>query len=183
VRVTHAISAVAVAVGLLLAGVAESPAVAQRNANIVAAAPPRIAGEYFIEFRARPSTYIGHTYIVYGRVSSDGAVVEIHYAGHIPFKDAWRGLFAPIPGGVRNYIDDTRRTPSTIYRQRLTPEQYRAVSWTVARLRADEREWHAIFLNCNDFAIQIARTLDLPHPPSLLPPSMWVGLLKLLNER
>ena len=34
---------------------------------------------YFIEFRSRPSTYIGHTYIVYGRTDASGRILEVRY--------------------------------------------------------------------------------------------------------
>src|ERR1043166_4314985 len=35
------------------------------------------AGErYFIEFRARPGPFIGHTYVVYGRADADGRILD-----------------------------------------------------------------------------------------------------------
>ena len=115
--------------------------------------------------------------------NAEGRVVEMHYAGLIPEVDAWKGLVAPVRATVRRYIDDTRLTPSAIYRRRLTAAEYRQVTRTVEYLHATERRWHAIFQNCNDFGIQIAEALGLWRPPSLMPPSAWVAGLRALNER
>jgi hypothetical protein len=148
------------------------------------AQPLAPAGEhYFIDFRARPSSYIGHTYIVFGRMNAAGQMVDVRYAGLVPEKDAWKGLIVPIRGTVRRYIDDTRLKPSMIYRRRLTAAEFRHLSRTVDFLHTTEHQWHALFQNCNDFGIQIATALGLWRPPSLMPPDVWVGMLRALNER
>jgi hypothetical protein len=141
------------------------------------------AGErYFIDFRSRASSYIGHTFIVYFRVDADGRVTEQHYAGLIPDEDGWKGLLAPIRGSVRKYKDDATLPPSAIYRRRITAAEYRRVARVVHTFRGAGREWHAVFLNCNDFGTEIAEALGLRRPPSLLPPSVWVHLLKAMNR-
>lgn len=140
-------------------------------------------GSYFIDFRARPSSYIGHTFIVYGRVDADGRVAELHYAGLIPEGEAWEGLFVPIEASVRQYKDDTKYLPTAIYRIQLSPAEYQRVARRVRLLQANEHLWHVIFQNCNSFAIDIAGVLGLGRPPSLLPPSVWVGMLRALNQR
>jgi hypothetical protein len=142
------------------------------------------AGErYFIEFRARPSTYIGHTFIHYGRMDSDGRIVESNRAGLIPDEDAWKGLIFPVRGRVREYKDDTRLPSRVIYRRQLTATEFARVTLTVRQMQASEHLWHGVFFNCNDFAIEIAETLHLWRPPSLLPPDVWVDALRALNER
>jgi hypothetical protein len=147
------------------------------------AAGPATAGErYFIDFRARPSSYIGHTYVLYFRVGANGRVVEKHYAGLVPEKDVLMGLIGPIRASVREYKDDSRLTPTAIYRRRVTATEYRKVDRIVRRLRRTDRPWHAMFQNCNDFGAVIAATLNLNRPPTLLPPSAWVTLLKKFNE-
>jgi hypothetical protein len=65
----------------------------------------------------------------------------------------------------------------------LTAAEFNRVGRAVRLLKANERQWHLIFYNCNDFAIEIAEALGMRRPPSLLPPSVWVGSLRLLNER
>lgn len=146
------------------------------------AGPQSGSGErYFIDFRARPSAYIGHTYVVYGRVNADGRVTALHYAGLVPEESAWKGFFAPIRGSIRKYKDDTRRLPTIIYRRSLTRAEFRRVGRLVRLMKSMQREWHVVFFNCNDFAIQVAEVLGLRRPPSLLPPSMWVAGLRALN--
>jgi hypothetical protein len=143
-----------------------------------------LAGDerYFIDFRSRPSSYIGHTYVVYFRVDPGGRVTEYHYAGLIPEQDVWDGIFGPIRASVRRYKDDTRFAPNALYRRQLTAAEYRRVSRVVQKLRTSQRRWHVVFFNCNDFAIEVAEALDMRRPPSLLPPSVWVTMLRKFNE-
>jgi hypothetical protein len=137
---------------------------------------------YFIEFRARPSTYIGHTFIHYGRMNTDGRVVESNRAGLIPEEDAWKGLIFPVRGTVREYKDDTRLPSRVIYRRQLTAAEFAGVGRTVRQMQATQHLWHGVFFNCNDFAVEIAEALHMRRPPSLLPPDVWVDALRALNE-
>lgn len=171
---------VGAAAGWLLAS-PMSTALARDPSQIYERAAPLTRGEYFIDFRARPSSYIGHTYIVYGRLDADGRVVEMQYAGLIPEHNVWEGLFVPIEATVRQYKDDTRYLPTTIYRRRLNPAEYQRLTRAVRYMQATEHRWHAILQNCNAFAVDVADVLGLHRPPSLLPPSVWVGMLKALN--
>ena len=142
------------------------------------------AGErYFIDFRARQSTYIGHTYIVYFRVGADGRIVEEHHDGLIPEEDVWNALFSPIRATIRKYKDDTRLPVTDIYRRELTAAEFARVGRAVRILKSTQRQWHLIFYNCNDFAIEIAEALGLRRPPSLMPPTVWVSTMRALNER
>ena len=142
----------------------------------------RAAGErHFIEFRARPSTYIGHTFIHYGRLDPSGRIIDSQRVGLIPEEDAWKGLVFPVRGTVREYKDDTRLPSLVIYRRHLTPAEYARVVAAVRHMQASEHLWHGVFFNCNDFAIAIAQVLGLNHAPSLMPPDAWVGSLGMLN--
>jgi hypothetical protein len=138
---------------------------------------------YFIEFRARSSSYIGHTYITYYRTDADGRVVEQHETGLIPEEDVWNGMFSPIRASIRKYKDDARLPTTAVYRKQLTAVEYARVGRAVQLLKANQTRWHVIFYNCNDFAIEVAEALGLWRPPSLLPPSVWVSMLRNLNER
>jgi hypothetical protein len=138
---------------------------------------------YFIDFRARNASHIGHTYLVYFRVDASGHVVEEHHAGLIPEEDVWNGVFSPIRAAIRKYKDDARMPTMMLYRRELSAAEFERVGRAVRMLKANEHRWHLIFYNCNDFAIEIAEALGLWRPPSLLPPSVWVGMLRTLNER
>jgi hypothetical protein len=139
-------------------------------------------GRYFIEFRARDSAYIGHTYIRYFQTDAGGRLLEAHDTGLVPEEDVWNGVFSPIRASIRKYKDDARLPTTVIYRRQLSAGEYARVGRAVRLLKANEKSWHVIFYNCNDFAIEVAEALGLWRPPSLLPPSVWVGTLKLLNE-
>ena len=144
---------------------------------------PQPREHYFIEFRARPSKYIGHTYIIYGRIDGSDRAVELHHAGLVPEEDVWNGLFSPIRAAIRKYKDDTRLPPTVIYRRPLTAAEFQRVARAVRFLQAKQHRWHAIFFNCNDFAIEIAEALGMVRPPSLMPPTVWVTGLRALNQR
>lgn len=137
---------------------------------------------YFIDFRARSSTYIGHTYLVYFRVDASGHVAEQHHAGLIPERDLGNSVFLPIRAAIRKDKDDTRMPTTVIYRRELSAAEFDRVDRAVHMLKASQHRWHVIFYNCNDFAIEIAEAIGLWRPPSLLPPSVWVGMLRVLNE-
>jgi hypothetical protein len=141
------------------------------------------AERYFIEFRARNSSYIGHTYISYFRTGADGRVIEEHETGLIPEDDVWNGVFSPIRASIRRYKDDARMPTTEVYRRQLTAAEYDRLGRAVRMLKASQHRWHLIFYNCNDFAIEVAEALGLWRPPSLLPPSVWVRTLRSLNGR
>jgi hypothetical protein len=169
---------------LLLAMLASSRASAEPTSYTQQPrAQPRNAEErYFIEFRARPGAFIGHTYVAYGRTSAAGRILDQHYAGLLPDGNAWEGLLGPIPASVREYKADAKAKPDTVYRRPLSAGEYAMVSRAVRFLRNNERELHVVFQNCNDFGIVLAEALGLRRPPSLMPPSVWVSTLRALNE-
>ena len=152
-------------------------------AGTVAAAEPvrGAAPGYFIEFRARPSAYFGHTFIVYGRVDGSGRTVERHHAGFVPGDDFLMALILPVRGTVGPDRDDWALQSTATYRRRLSAIEYRRVAATVGLLRATHQRWHFFFFNCNDFAIEIAEALNLHRLPSLVPPKLWVEGLSILN--
>jgi len=108
-------------------------------------------------------------------------VAELGYKEAV--ADPWNGVLAPIRAVIRKYKDDERMPTTMLYRRELSAAEFERVGRAVRMLKANERRWHLIFYNCNDFAIEIAEALGLWRPPSLLPPSVWVGMMRKLNER
>jgi hypothetical protein len=165
---------------LLLLAVLASGRVAAQPASRA----PQAGDRYFIEFRSRPSSYIGHTYIVYGRTDATGRVLDVRVAGLIPdVDDAMEGFLVAVPGSVQKYQDDVSEKPNAVYGRRLTAAEYAAVERAVRIMKKTQRKWHLIFQNCNDFGIGIAEALGMRRPPSLMPPYVWISTLRLLNER
>ena len=140
--------------------------------------------EHFVDFRARPGALWGHTFIVYGRIGERGQPLELNRAGLYP-DDGRTGLIVgslvPVRATVQAVPDDFSETPSAIYRRRLSAADYARLKAKVARLRANERAWHMVMFNCNDFGIAIARELGLAAPPNMLVPNAWVRALRAMN--
>jgi hypothetical protein len=148
----------------------------------------RAAGErYFIDFRSRPGHFLGHTFIVYGRLNAQGQPLTIRYAGMYPQEDPSTGLplasVFPGPGSIQVVKEDLTQAPSNSYRRHLSAAEYARLDFAVRQLRATEHRWHLLFYNCNDFAIDIARRLGLHAPSSWLLPMDFVAILRALNER
>jgi hypothetical protein len=153
-----------------------------------ALAQPRTAGRagYFVDFRSRPGYLFGHTFIVYGRLDARGRPHDTHLSGIYP-TDGQAGLIVgsliPVRASVRGVEDDFSERPTNIYRKRLSPAQYARLERVVGGLKRSEREWDLLFKNCNDFAITVAKGMDMTTPPSWLLPYYFVGGMRLLNGR
>lgn len=153
-----------------------APAVAQPGS--------RSHAGYFVDFRSRPGYLFGHTFIVYGRLDAHGRPHDSHRAGIYP-TDGQAGLIVgsllPVRASVRGVDDDFNERPTNVYRKRLSPAQYARLERIVASLKRSEREWDLLFQNCNDFAIAVAKRMDLATPPSWLMPYYFVGGMRALN--
>jgi hypothetical protein len=163
--------------GALLALLAARPALADQKPQ------PGQPG-YFVDFRSRPGYLFGHTFIVYGQFDARGRPFNTKLAGIYPV-DGQAGLIlgsvVPVRASVRGVHGDYKERPTNIYRRRLTPAQYARLLRVVRGLRRSEREWDLLFKNCNDFAIAVAKGMDMITPPSWLPPYFFVAELRLLN--
>jgi hypothetical protein len=161
----------------MLAASLASPAPAQPRAG------DRTA--YFVDFRSRPGYFFGHTFVVYGRLDASGRPFDTHVAGIYP-TDGQAGLIVgsliPVQASVRGVHEDFKERPNNIYRKRLSAAQYAKLTHVVRGLRRSEREWDLLFKNCNDFAIAVAKRMDMTTPPSWLPPYLFVGGLRTLNS-
>jgi len=141
--------------------------------------------QYFVEFRSRAGYLFGHTYIVFGRLDLHGRPLEIRYAGLYPLDDQ-RGLVVgsifPVPASVRRVDEDFKEKPTETYRRTLTGVQYAHLKAAVRYATATENYWQMVFANCNNFAIVIAKSLDLRAPPPWLLPVIFVAEIRALNS-
>ena len=152
-----------------------------------ALAQPRAGsqGGYFVDFRSRPAYLFGHSFIVYGRLDAHGRPVGTRRAGIYPI-DGQAGLIMgsvllPVQASVRGVEDDYKERPSNIYRRLLSAAEYARLLRVVGGLKRSEREWNLLFKNCNDFAIEVAKGMDMTSPPSWLPPYYFVAGMRALN--
>jgi hypothetical protein len=144
----------------------------------------RESAHYFVDFhaRGRPS-FPGHVFIVYGELNARGGIVEAQVVGFTPDADRYSiAYFIPVPGLIGRQKADLTEPSTVIYRRHLTAAEFHQLIVKVRQIRAAQPLWHLIFSNCNDFVGEIAKSIGLHKPPSLLLPSDYVSLLRVLNH-
>lgn len=140
---------------------------------------------YYIEFRSRTSPGYGHSYIVYGQLTSKGTIKSRHYAGLYPNDEALLVVGHVIPvaaytTGHPQDRDDSKVTAAL--RINLNREQYSKVSRVVKQEQHSTRMWHISLSNCNTFVRNIAEKIGLRVPAStMVRPRQFVSELKALN--
>ncbi len=146
--------------------------------------PP--ASHHFVDFRARPGSPVGHTYVVYGNIDDRGRILTARAAGFYPhgtFSQSVLAALLPMPGYVGLEPSDRDRPPSMIYRQRLNADEYVHFVSKVESLRKTQPAWHLLFFNCNAFSGNLARSIGLRAPPSLELPNDFVRSLYSMNRQ
>jgi hypothetical protein len=139
---------------------------------------------YFVDFhaRGRPS-FPGHVFIIYGELNARGGIVEAQVVGFTPDADRYStAYFIPVSGLLGRRRVDLTEPSTVIYRRHLTAAEFHQMIAKVRQLRAAQPLWHLIFSNCNDFVGEIAKSIGLHRPPSLLLPSVYVSVLRDLNS-
>ena len=145
---------------------------------------PQVGGGYFVEIRARPGPYIlGHIFIVYGLLNAHGKIVHAQVVGFSPDSDRhWVALFIPVRGLVDRQKSDIKTASNTIYRRYLTAAEFHQLDAKVRQFRATKPAWHLLFNNCNHFVGEIAKSIGLHSPSSLMLPPTYVVRLHDLND-
>ena len=142
---------------------------------------PRMDGGYFVEFRAREGlTRLGHAYVVYGRLDTQGRMVASQVIGFSDGDEQSVHLFST-RATIRPLKADHTASNTAIYRRRINAAQFREMQLKIRQVRRAQPPYHLIFLNCTDFAGEIAESIGLYRPPSLFPPRAYVVWLRLLN--
>jgi hypothetical protein len=154
----------------------------------------RRSGRYFIEFRARSANSYGHMYVLYGRVNGRRQIVKSEIAGLHPAGDAsdcldcsrvpWtigHLIFVPAETGPSDG-DLEEKYVTARYRLWLSAAEYKNVSAYIAKLKANNKIWHAVLANCVGFGRNVASHLGLSIPPFIwMKPDAFVTSLRKLN--
>jgi hypothetical protein len=188
-------------IGLGLALNAASPAFAQdpateaaETASVSTPAPKSSYKPYFFEFRARSAATYGHMYVLYGRVNGRGEIVSSDIAGLHPAGDGnncdncsvvpWtigHVLFVPAETGASDG-DLEEKYVSGRYRVMVDAATYKKVATYIAKLKAENPTWNALWRNCVSFGNDIAGNLGLKTPGFVwLEPQDYVNRLRELN--
>lgn len=182
-RSRHWAVAVSFAVLVLVAhGVGAAEKQTRLAGSHVEEQPP--GDRYFVDFRARRGALLGHNFIVYGRLGPQGRPLDVEYAGNYP-ADGPMGLIVGSVIPVRTRIGpvkgDFTDPAAIVYRRKLTAAQFARLKWTVRQIRATEHHWHLVFFNCNDFVVEVTRSIGLRSPSPWLLPHAFVAELRALN--
>lgn len=142
---------------------------------------------HFVEFRSRDSYAVGHTYVVFGRLDEDGAIVERDGAGLAPSRGAALpfvvGHLIPV-GSVTELTESELNDDEDVsarWRVLLTADEYERMTRHVAELRDEYRFWHAATANCNLFAGRVAAFMGYDSAFIWLPPSVFVTTMQMRN--
>lgn len=156
-------------------------------AAVCAAAVATPAGHsYFVDFRANLDSITGHSYVVFGRLDGNGRILWIQHADLFPEDEhigLLVGLFLPVRADVRVGNGDNRGEAVISYRRYLTTDQFVRMTSAIRRERRLGHRWNVLLFNCNDFTGEIAETIGLRTPSTLLLPHAYVAALRLLNRR
>jgi hypothetical protein len=158
-----------------------------RYVSSVAGSPSQQRDQgYFIEFRSRYALSYGHSYVVFGRLTKSGAMVNPEVAGLAPATNDTApyvlGHVLPVPAetGVSDGdLEDQYRSAS--WRVMLTEPEYRDVVAKIRKLKAEAKFWHASLYNCNAFVADIARSMGYKTPGIWLRPQQFITRLREMN--
>ena len=141
---------------------------------------------YFIEFRSRYALSYGHSYVIFGRLSKSGAMIDPEVAGLAPATTDTTpyvvGHVRPVPaetGASDGDLEEQYRSAS--WRVMLTEPEYRDVVAKIRKLKGEAKFWHASLYNCNAFVADIARSMGYKTPGIWLRPQQFITRLREMN--
>jgi hypothetical protein len=148
----------------------------------------RLAGRYFVDFRARTAASYGHAFLWYGRLNERGKVGAIEVAGLHPASDS---VIPYIVGHVIPVLSETGKSYGDLDEQYLTAN-YRVylseadsmkVFAYIQHLQATRPLWLASVYNCTAFLADVASFMGLrtPPTPAWIYPEDFVNKLREIN--
>jgi hypothetical protein len=156
--------------------------------------PVGVYKPYFVEFRARSAASYGHMYVLYGQVNGNKEIIKSNIAGLHPAGDrndcencsvvSWTiGHLIPVPAETGASDGDLEeKYVSARYRVMMDAAEYKRVSAYIAKLRADNPQWHALWNNCVGFGRNVAEFMNLKVPGFIwLEPKDFVEQLQAAN--
>jgi hypothetical protein len=144
---------------------------------------------YFVEFRSRTAVSYGHTFVFYGRLGEGNSFASYKVAGLHPKGDDpgvyMQGMMVPVPsetGASWGDLDEQYLTAR--FCVALSEAEYRRMEAYINQLKATKTTWHATTYNCNAFAADIARHINLDSPnPNMYLPESFIKRMADLNPR
>ena len=178
------------------AGHREARVIPARFANAATPVPAvhaqpvsRLAGRYFVDFRARTAASYGHAFVWYGRLNAHGKVGLIEVAGLHPASNDpipyIIGHVFPVPSETgKSYGDLDEEYLTANYRVYLSEADARRVFAYIKYKQETSPLWLAGVYNCTAFIADIATYMGLKTPltGTWMYPEDFVNNLRDLNN-
>jgi hypothetical protein len=160
--------------------------------NSLSAAQPhaisRLAGRYFVDFRARTAASYGHAFLWYGRLNERGKIGLIEVAGLHPASDSpvpyILGHVFPVPAETgKSYGDLDEQYLTANYRVYLKEADAKRVFAYIKHKQDTSPLWLAGVYNCTAFLADIAGYMGLRTPVTAtwMYPEDFINSLRDLN--
>jgi hypothetical protein len=148
----------------------------------------KLAGRYFVDFRARTAASYGHAFVWYGRLNGHGRVGLIDVAGLHPASDSpvpyILGHIMPVPSETgKSYGDLDEQYLTANYRVYLSEADAKQVFAYIKRKQDSSPLWMASLYNCTAFLADIAAYMGLRAPTgsTWMYPEDFINKLRDLN--
>jgi hypothetical protein len=148
----------------------------------------KLAGRYFVDFRARTAATYGHAFVWYGRLTDRGKVGKIEVAGLHPASDSpipyILGHIIPVPSETgKSYGDLDEQYLTANYRVYLSEADAKAVFAYIQQKQANSPLWWNGVYNCTRFVADIAEFMGLKAPATStwMYPETFINSLKEVN--
>jgi hypothetical protein len=146
----------------------------------------RSKGGYFIEFRSRYALSYGHSFVIFGRMSPSGKMINPEVAGLHPKSNSvvpyMLGHIIPVPaetGASDGDLEDEYKSAN--WRVMVSKPEYDKVVAYIRKKQKSSPVWHAAVYNCNAFAADIARFMGYKTPNIWLMPQDFMTKLREWN--
>ena len=140
---------------------------------------------YYVDFRAIEDGLVGHTYIAYGRLDSNGRPASAQYADYHPdngFAGYVMGFVVPMTAIMQPTAETLHANIVNSYRVTLRPQDYLELIKLISQTSASRRPWTAFGYNCNDLLADAARAVGLDAPITNLAPYHFLPMLRSMND-
>jgi hypothetical protein len=149
---------------------------------------PKLAGRYFVDFRARTAASYGHAFLWYGRLNERGKIGLIEVAGLHPASDSpvpyILGHLIPVPAETgKSYGDLDEQYLTANYRVYLKEADAKRVFAYIKHKQDTSPLWLAGVYNCTAFLADIAGYMGLKTPMTAtwMYPEDFINNLRDLN--
>jgi hypothetical protein len=148
----------------------------------------KLAGRYFVDFRARTAASYGHAFLWYGRLNDHGKISLIEVAGLHPASDSpvpyILGHLIPVPAETgKSYGDLDEQYLTANYRVYLKEADAKRVFAYIKHKQDTSPLWLAGVYNCTAFLADIAAYMGLrtPMTATWMYPEDFINNLRDLN--